>query len=496
MDSDRYKIKKSYDEIYGQNNIPITVKNLKIMEDYYIGKQLIKLEVQNIGQEIISNVKILIEFIDNQDIVKNSYEKELTNLKLTLNQFEEVEVDINSDENNKIKITIKEICFENKNKINDVVLEKMDLDCALSTFDGLEEQYKREVKKLSSKCNSITNRYVEKDNIWKCVCGNIYFKNVDECLMCNIKKDDLIKLEDSKFLRERKNEFDQQKNEKVEENKRRNRKFLIVSIIVLIICLSIILIVINIKNSDKYEEANELMNQKKYLQAKDVFEELSGYKDSKSKLNECEIKIEEERKRKEDEENEKIYLQAMEDLENGKFDSACNKFETILEYKDSEKMCEESEIYYYIKNLGKGDITSRFSGYKYRSEVINDEETLKQIFVGNWYERGLLDYEFKSFESYTYIELYADGTGIKPNSTSGYDKVTWKIANNKLYFDSIRGEEIDISKKSIYKYEVRKLLDGVYLLIDCSDTDYLGYIYAIMISENSKCAERLRKAYQ
>ncbi len=82
--------------------------------------------------------------------------------------------------------------------------------------------------------------------------------------------------------------------ERIEEEKKvaRNRK---IAMIVTPIAVAIIIFLIILKNviipSVKYNNALDLMNDKKYEEAIDVFEKLDGYKDSIEKIEECNLGI-------------------------------------------------------------------------------------------------------------------------------------------------------------------------------------------------------------
>jgi len=115
--------------------------------------------------------------------------------------------------------------------------------------------------------------------------------------------------------------------ERIEKEKKvaRNRK---IAMIVTPIAVAIIIFLIILKNviipSVKYNNALDLMNDKKYEEAISVFEALDGYKDSKKQINNCNTRIVDEN-----------YNSGIALMEAEKYEEAISVFEALGGYKDS-----------------------------------------------------------------------------------------------------------------------------------------------------------------
>ena len=122
------------------------------------------------------------------------------------------------------------------------------------------------------------------------------------------------------------------KRENEEKKKIRTKKMIIGSSIgaaivaVLIVLFTVIIPTVN------YNKAYTLMEEGKYDEAIEAFEELAGYKDSETKIEECEEAI-----------LGKKYNEAVALMDAGKYDEAISVFESITGYKDSKTKIEECE---------------------------------------------------------------------------------------------------------------------------------------------------------
>lgn len=136
---------------------------------------------------------------------------------------------------------------------------------------------------------------------------------------------------------------------------------------------------------NKYDEAISLYNQEKYEEALDIFESLSGYRESSAYITKCKNQI-----------NEQKYQQATSLLNSGKYDEAIALFEQLDSYKDSETQIEECK-YRKAKDLYSSnnlpDAYSLFleiSPYKdsatYINSIQNDADALAKSYavLGNY----------------------------------------------------------------------------------------------------------------
>lgn len=115
-----------------------------------------------------------------------------------------------------------------------------------------------------------------------------------------------------------------------EERKARNRKisFIIFPIAALSMIAYLFATSVYIPKTN-YEKAKELLLDEKYVEAIPILKELEDYEDSALLLEEAE--------------NEWRYIQAIEDFENGYYDSAMSSFSYLEDYKDSRELYVEAK---------------------------------------------------------------------------------------------------------------------------------------------------------
>ncbi|NMC57169.1 MAG: hypothetical protein GYA50_08120 [Eubacteriaceae bacterium] len=118
-----------------------------------------------------------------------------------------------------------------------------------------------------------------------------------------------------------------------------------------IICVLVVLIIFSVNiliPAVKYNKANNLINDKQYLNAAKIFQELEGYKDSKTKMREC------------------SYLQSVDYINAKEYRNASLILVTLGEYKDSKKLYEQYKFY----ELKTGDII-KLGSYEQDNNLIN-----------------------------------------------------------------------------------------------------------------------------
>ena len=245
MSNDRYKILRKISDVF-INDIPIIVNEIILSEDLYTNKKLIKTKIKNIGLNTVSEVKLLLEFLDNKGKVKEKIQFIYENIELRNNYETELEINIefkNIDLNNDVKVIVSEMEIENAETTNkETVLEKHNEIDILSNWGDIGEQYKREVYSIANKQVNIKNKYEKLNKIWHCTCGNYCFENIDICPNCNIKKDELEKIANEDYLKVKLEEYKKKqaeiKEKTIKEAKKIGNKTLK---IVIIIAIAVIL---------------------------------------------------------------------------------------------------------------------------------------------------------------------------------------------------------------------------------------------------------------
>lgn len=161
-------------------------------------------------------------------------------------------------------------------------------------------------------------------------------------------------------------------NEEVFSNKSKKKKILIVTIIaVMAICLAaIVYILIEIgvfssTDKDSYEDGISLMNSGKYTEAIAEFEKLNDYKDSESKIEECNKAMK--------------YEDALSLMKSSKYTEAIAEFEELGEYNDSIKKITECVAAQY-KNVEISDYI-QFGNYEQDNDKSNGKEKIEWLVI-------------------------------------------------------------------------------------------------------------------
>lgn len=231
--------------------------------------------------------------------------------------------------------------------------------------------------------------------------------------------------------------------EKEEKSKKRKKVFLAFSSIILSVLLFVLVYNIVFIPNGKYNDALVLMEAGKYSDAITVFETLGGYKDSVTKIKECNTAILDNK-----------YNDAIVFMDAGKYTEAITAFEALNGYKDSSSKIEECNINIYGENVW---------------------EKIKDINVGDTYKLGSYEQDNNTSNGYEDIEwlvLSKQGTKIlvvskyaldyKPYNVSNTD-VTWQTCTLRKWLND---DFIDTAFSSNEKkmISINDMKDKVFLL--------------------------------
>ena len=250
------------------------------------------------------------------------------------------------------------------------------------------------------------------------------WKDADEqILICQRKIEEFkAKKESERLEAERRAE---ERRIKAEKTAKRLKKIIAITTPIICVCIAFLLVLFNIIiPTMKYNSANKCVESKKYLEAIALYEELTDYKDSASKINSTR------------------YLLAISQLENKEYKNAYDNFTLIKDYKDSAAKRQESG-YFYAQTLMNdkkyqeaADILERIGSYEKGIALKNQcyLEGAKQFYANkeyfnalNWYEK-VMAYDKKA-------EFYLDSCynyGKSQLSSGNYiAAITWfsKCAN-------------------------------------------------------------------
>ena len=200
------------------------------------------------------------------------------------------------------------------------------------------------------------------------------WKDADEKIYACQKKIEEIKAKEEaeRLEKERQAEIARKKAERIAK---RIRKIAIITtpIVCAIIAFIIVLNTVIIPNN-KYNDAIALMKAEKYTEAIAAFEILDGYKDSLTKIDECNTAIIDIK-----------YNNAIALMDTGKYTEAIAAFEALNGYKDSISKIEECNINIYgeevwskIKSVNVGDMYS-FGSYEQDNNKSNGQEDIEWL---------------------------------------------------------------------------------------------------------------------
>lgn len=202
-------------------------------------------------------------------------------------------------------------------------------------------------------------------------------------------------------------------NKKIEIQRKRNKKIAIIVSAAIAIIIAFLIVLFNvIIPAVKYSSANKCVENKEYLEAVSIYEELADYKDSAEKAVSAR------------------YLLATTQLENKEYQSAYENFSLIKDYEDSKDK---------YQTAGIGYAQAEISAKKYQSaiDILGTVGTFedKSAMLDQCYTEGAK-------------EFYADKQYY--SALTWYQRVTRYDKNADFYTDSC------------YKYAVECINDGDY----------------------------------
>ena len=251
------------------------------------------------------------------------------------------------------------------------------------------------------------------------------WKDADEqILICQRKIEEIKAKKEAECLEaERKAE---ERRIKAEKTAKKLKKIIAITTPIICVCIAFLLVLFNIIiPTMKYNSANKCVESKKYLDAIALYEELTDYKDSASKIKSTR------------------YLLAISQLENKEYKNAYDNFTLIKDYKDSAAKRQESG-YFYAQTLMNdkkyqeaADILERIVSYDGKNIAIKNQcylECAKQFYANKEYYNAISWYE-KVMSYDKNAEFYLDSCynyGKSQLSSGNYiAAITWfsKCAN-------------------------------------------------------------------
>ena len=288
----------------------------------------------------------------------------------------------------------------------------------------LQKQYRLETNDIAKYCPK------EEQGIWQCACG--FWNSGYICAQCRSNKETIFAAFDAAALTDRMNirlaaETEQKRSIAEKKNRRIKRnKIIAIFTTALIVIVAAIVLALNfiILPAINYGDAVALMNEGKYKDAIIAFELLDGYKDSESKIEECNTKI-----------IEKRYNNALTLMSNAEYEDAILAFTALGDYRDCENKIAECRLAILEKNYNDAITWMRDGNYENAISIL----------------AGIKDYK-DSTELYkdAFIKLYGEtlysmqGIWHTCGNYAGYDSlcgfikieattVYWKYHSNDSY---------------------------------------------------------------
>lgn len=283
-----------------------------------------------------------------------------------------------------------------------------------------------------------------------------------------------------------------------------------VASVLLISALSVILVIVNIIiPSHKYETASELMEQKKYEEARVVFKKIENYSDSKKKIEDCTHyidgykeaqKLYESKSYSEAESKftdldgyrdsqEKIveckYFGALETMNNGEYEAAQDILESVKDYKDAAEKIEECHYYNGIRLFEDVNYEDALNEFEQAGTFKDAKQKLKEC-------QSIIDKRINLANAEIGEEVSIGKYEQDNNSENGKEVITWTVLDKKdnkiLLLSNYALEKVRFNEKEnniTWEYcSLRKWLNSEFIE-DAFDNIEKSYIQQTSLTSNT-----------
>ena len=346
---------------------PVVVAAGALLKDNRNGNIIVQLKIQNICNKTIKAVTVKVTSMDTVGrALGEETEYQYLDLNVKRNEFfgQQVPIVVPDEQTRSYSVKVTEAVFDDNtvwtgNEIWES-LEKLDPIEKKIANGELARQYRIKYGK-----NSKYLLKQEKD-LWFCTCGAINHESELSCCSCHIdrkkleefdmevlKKECDVRLEDERKERERK------QAEAANEAKKKQKKMkMVVAGVAAAVVVAAVGVVIkdNLDKKKLYNQATDLLEDGKYDDSIALFESLKGYKDSKEQIIDAE------------------YQEAVEYEKSGEYEEALALYEKLGDYEDSKEKYKEVEyklhpakkLCEYVRENGtSSDFEMRGNNHKY-----------------------------------------------------------------------------------------------------------------------------------
>lgn len=379
MDSERYERLFHQSEYCYIKGAPIIVEAGALLKDTYSNTILAQLKFKNISEKSIKAVRVIL-FL--QDTIGNSLNKKVDFQYLDLqakrdDEFgTQVPIKIEDYNTREFTICITEVVFgdntlwRGEETVWPLIMKQTPLMTILEDKD-LFDQFQ-----LSYGTNSTVFPSAIED-IWYCACGEINHDYESNCHKCKRQKEALLSFDLKQLINEKNQRLEEKEKERLIQNKKRNqrkKRALISAFVLAGIIITLLLIVNVLLPYSKYKKASQLADKQQYDEAITLYESLGKYRDSEQRILKTKKEKEEYLLSLEAEQNETVYQNAEELYNQKKYIDAAKEFEKIEDYSDSKERVKEC-LYFqaeYLFQNGRYDDASEL--YNSISEYKDSEE--------------------------------------------------------------------------------------------------------------------------
>ncbi len=300
-------------------------------------------------------------------------------------------------------------------------------------------------KGKSKMSGEIISNYESAIKLFETISG---WRDADEQIIACQRKIEGIKAkaEAERLEKERKAEIERKEAERIAK---RNKKIAIITTLIVCAFIAFIIVLYTAIRDGKYNDAIALMDAGKYTEAISAFEALDGYKDSATKITECNTAILDGK-----------YNDAITLMDTGKYTEAISAFEALDGYKDSATKITECKYNDAITLMDTGNIIEAYEAlvalegykdstdkansicYKYKVEKLKVAEVGDYVFFGAYEQdnntsNGKEDVEWRVLEIKDGKALVISKYGLdcKQYNTSRTD-VTWKTCSLRKWLNN------------------------------------------------------------
>lgn len=438
--SERYTRLYSLPENQYALGAPLLIVAGALLKDNQTQKTLAQLKFRNLSNKKISAVKIVIDAFDiSGKVLEGVVEYQYLDLNIARgNAFGQKQaVALPNAVTRSFTAKCAEVVFSDGTAwkaTEDVRWNSLPAQETIENRLGrLSAQYRRDTSTLAKYA------LLECDDLWLCACGAINHKEEIECYCCYSRKMKLQEAMELEGLQKRNADYEKAETEKAEKqaaadaaHRAKTTKFAIIAVAVIFIIYSVLLLItkVIIPNS-KYNDAVALVDAGQYVEAIAAFEALDGYKDSATKIAECNTAILDGK-----------YNGAIALMNAGKYSEAISVFEAIEGYKDSEAKITECNA--AILDGKYNDAIALMDAGKY-GEAISAFEALEGYTDSADKAIGIFSKYFaEKYKNIKVGEYLTFGTYEQDNNTSnGKEDIEWLVLEVK------EGKALIISKDAL-----------------------------------------------